>query len=184
MPCFFFFFGLLLFFLVPRMCLTHSTYSVNICGMNERMEPKLVLLTILLVGLKLGSPLELFPELFWTQRLQAPLEILRWGPGIWFLIHFPPDSNEASSAPSCRQNLASAAATLYCLMTNMQFFNTSAEQIKPQFMFHNSCGWSHVLLTDLSHFRMLQIAFFSGISGHNNESCKTMSPSQWSPQKA
>lgn len=59
-------------------------------------------------------------------------------------------------------------------LKNLQLFNASAEQIKPQFMLHNSYSSSHVLLIDFSHFRMLQIAFFSWISGYNIGSWKAI----------
>lgn len=111
------------------------------------------------------------------------MEILSWGPGIWFLIHFP-DSDAASSAWGCRQIWHPLPPQYTTSWKNFSVFNTSAEQIKPQFVFLNLCGWTHVLLTDLSHFRTLQIAFFSEILEHNIGSREATGPSPYCTQKS
>lgn len=115
--------------------------------------------------------------------LPAPMEILSWGPGIWFLIHSP-DSDAASSAWGCRQIWHPLPPCYTTSWKNFTVFNTSVAQIKPQLVFLNLCGWTHVLLTDLSHFRMLQVAFFSKRLEHNIGFSEATGLSQCCTQKS
>lgn len=93
-------------------------------------------------------------------------------------------SDAASSAWGCRQIWHPLPPCCTTSCKNVTVFNTSAEQIKPQLVFLNLCGWTRVLLTDLSHFIMLQVAFFSERLEHNIGSWEATGLSQCSTQKS